>query len=103
MGFTVFKTPKPKGFKYTPRYYDPKKEALERRKAELGIDSKLSHHEQLRSRMSNRWNKEEDDQRSILSRTVSYLIYGTVIALSIYFILFTNIIETILSSFGVTQ
>lgn len=103
MGFTAFKTPKPKGFKYIPRYYDPKKEELERRKAELGIDSKLSHSEQLRSKMAGRWHQNDDDQRSILSRSISYLIYGTVIGLSIYFILFTNIIETILSSFGVTQ
>ncbi len=103
MGFFVFRTPKPKEFKYTPRYYDPKKEELERRKAELGLKNELSHNEELRLRMSRRWRKGSDEGKSTLSKTITYLIYGTFIILSIYFILFTDVIENVLRSFGVTH
>lgn len=33
--FTAFKTKKPRQFEYKPRYYDPEKEARDKRKAEL--------------------------------------------------------------------
>lgn len=104
MKIVSFKTPKPKSFKYTPRYYDPKKEELEKRKASLGIESTLSHNEELRLRMSRRWNSSKADEgRSTLSRVVTYLIYTTFIVLSIYFILFTDIINTMLRAFHVIR
>lgn len=41
MKISLFKLPKPREFKYTPRFYDPKKEAFEERvtriKSELGL------------------------------------------------------------------
>ena len=103
MGFFVFRTPKPKEFKYSPRYFDPKKEELERRKAELGLKNELSHNEELRLKISHRWRKSSDDDRSTMSKTITYLIYGSFIVLSIYFILFTDVIENVLRSFGVVH
>ena len=104
MKLISFRTPKPKSFKYTPRYYDPEKEKLERRKAELGLDSELSHNEQLKLRMSRRWGRNvQKDERSPLSKLVSYLVYATIVVGSIYFILFTDVIENMLRAFGVTN
>jgi len=104
MKIVSFKTPQPKSFKYTPRYYDPKKEELEKRKASLGLDNTLTHNEELRLRMSRRWRSgKEDEGRSTLSRVVTYLIYITFIGGSIYFILFTDIINTMLRAFGVIR
>ncbi len=104
MRLISFKTPKPKSFNYTPRYYDPKKEELEKKKAAMGIESELSHNEELRLRMSSRWGKKSvEDDKSLLSKIVTYLVYATFIGGSIYFILFTDIIEKMLQAFGVTN
>ena len=51
MRIISFRTPKPKSFKYKPRYYDQQKEELEKRKAAMGIDNELTHDESLRLRM----------------------------------------------------
>ncbi|MBC8320660.1 MAG: hypothetical protein H8E34_08050 [Bacteroidetes bacterium] len=104
MRIVSFRTPKPKSFKYSPRYYDPKKEELEKKKAAMGFDNSLSHNEEFRLRMSKRWTRGNIvDEKPILSRIVTYLIYATFIGGSIYFILFTDIIEKMLSAFGVTN
>jgi uncharacterized membrane protein YraQ (UPF0718 family) len=104
MRLISFKTPKPKSFNYTPRYYDPKKEELEKRKAALGVENSLSHNEELRLRISSRWSKHSiEDDKPLLTKMVTYLIYATFIGGSIYFILFTNIIEKMLQAFGVTN
>ena len=100
MRFTLFKTPRPKKFNYQPRYYDPKKEEWERRKAELGYESKLNKEEQLRLKMS-RWRKGSDPGGiNVMGRFISYFIYFVVIAGSVYVILFTNLIENFLALFG---
>lgn len=99
-----FRTPKPKSFKYKPRYYDKQKEELEKRKAAMGIDNELTHNEGLRLRMDKRWRSGNvDEEKSILSRIVTYLIYAIFIGGSIYFIMFTDIVEQILRAFGVTK
>ena len=104
MRIISFKTPKPKRFNYKPRYFDPEKEALERRKAEMGVESNLTHKEELKLQMSRRWGKNyAEEEKSILSRVVTYLIYAVFIGGSIYLILFTNIIENMLKAFGVTN
>lgn len=104
MKLISFRTPKPKSFNYTPRYYDPEKEKLERRKAELGLDSELSHNEQLKLRISRRWGRNvQKDDRSPVSKLISYLVYTTIVVGSIYFILFTDVIENMLRAFGVTN
>lgn len=104
MALTFFKTPKPKSFNYSPRYYDQKRDELEKKKAILGLENELSRNEELRIRMSNRWGRRNmEEGRSTLSKTVTYLIYATFIGLCVYFILFTNIIENMLRAFGVTN
>lgn len=35
IGFSAFKTAKPRGFQYVPRYFDPEKDAREHRRREL--------------------------------------------------------------------
>ena len=104
MALTFFKTPKPKSFKYPARYYDQKKDELEKRKAVMGVENRLSHDEELRLRMSNRWGRFDGlEEKSTLSKVVKYLVYGSFIAVTIYFILFTEIIENMLKAFGVTN
>ena len=48
MAFSMFHAPKPRKFNYTPRYFDPNQEALEKKKAAMGLDSKLSEQEKRR-------------------------------------------------------
>ncbi|MBN2615873.1 MAG: hypothetical protein JXR71_09285 [Bacteroidales bacterium] len=100
MRFSLFKTPQPKKFNYQPRYYDPKKEEWERRKAELGYDSNLTKEEKLRLQMS-RWKKGNETGGNNTARIITYFIYGALIAGSIYVILFTNLIENFLTLFGI--
>jgi len=99
MRLTFFKTPQPKKFNYQPRYYDPKKEEWERRKAELGYGSKLSKEEQLRLRMS-RWKRGNDSGSEKKVQLLRYAIIFAFIAGSIYVILFTNLVENFLALFG---
>lgn len=104
MRIISFRTPKPKSFNYNPRYYDQKKEELEKRKAAMGLDSKLTHGEGLRLRMEKRWRAgSSDDERSILTRVITYLVYSIFIGGSIYIIMFTDIVEQMLRAFGVTN
>lgn len=100
MRFTLFKTPKAKKFNFPARYYDPQREEWERRKAELGYDSKLSKEEQMRVQMSRRWER-QNSERTNTSRIISYTIYALVILGGIYVIFFTHLIENFLTLFGV--
>ncbi len=103
MRFVTFRTPKPKRFSYKPRYYDEDKEALEKRKAELGYDSSLSHRESLKLQMSKKWKKggSDDYSRSNLSKAISYIFIIAFIVGGIYMIFFTNFIEKLLALFGI--
>jgi|FLOH01.1.fsa_nt_gi hypothetical protein len=105
MRIISFRTPKPKSFKYNPRYYDEKKEELEKRKAAMGLDSRITHDEGLRLRMDKRWRAGSNnvEEKSILARIITYLIYTIFIGGSIYIIMFTDIVEQILRAFGVTK
>ena len=51
MGFFMFHRPEMPKFNYIPRYYNPEKEALEKKKAAMGLDSELSDSEKLRVKM----------------------------------------------------
>ena len=42
LGFTAFKTRKPREFDYRPRFYDPEQEAREERKKELRAERELA-------------------------------------------------------------
>ncbi len=102
MRFVTFRTPKPKQFTYKPRYYDEEKEALEKRKAELGYDSKVSHHESLRLQMSKRWRKTDNEyKRSRLSRFISYFFVVFIAVGGVYLIFFTDFVEKLIALFGI--
>ncbi len=104
MRFYLFRTPKPKRFSYTPRYYDPEKERLERRKAELGLRSELSHKESLRLRMDKTWKKYDGGSgKNLVARVIYYTFYAFLIFGSIYVIFFTDFVEKLLMLFGVTN
>ncbi len=100
MRLVFFKTPKAKKFGYQPRYYDAKKEEWERRKAELGYTSKLTKEEELRLKMSGRWQKDMESGNNRAIRLLTYFVYTVFILGSIYVILFTGLIENFLKLFG---
>ncbi len=101
MRLTLFKTIKPKKFNYSPRFYDPDKEALEKRKAALGLDSNLSDSEKLRLKMDQRWRGAKNQAQPNPFRNISLLIYIGVIGFGVYFIFFTDFINKLLRAFGV--
>ena len=47
----------PKKFNYIPRYYNPEEQAWEEKKAAAGLDSKLTHEEQLRAQMRREYDR----------------------------------------------
>lgn len=97
MGF--FYRPKPKGFNYIPRYYDPEKEAWEQKKAEAGLNTNLSHEEELRLQMRKKWgvNKDKEDPTERRSKMIRTLIIVGIVVVAFYYIfctpMFTNIIS----------
>jgi Flp pilus assembly protein TadB len=101
MRFILFRTPKPKQFKYKPRYFDEDKERIEQRKAELGLDSELSHSDSLRFRMRRRWKHQEESGNQNLRRFIYYAFYAFVIIGGIYVIFFTDLVENLVALFGV--
>lgn len=97
MGF--FYKHKPKGFNYIPRYYNPEKEAWEQKKAEAGLETNLSHEEQLRLQMRKKWGTEknaEDPSERRYNMIRTFVIVGVVVV-AFYFIfctpMFTNIVS----------
>jgi hypothetical protein len=102
MRFVLFKTPKPRQFRYKPRYYDEEKERLEKRKAELGLNSELSEREALRIRMRSKWRKGSKHQGSSnLSRLIYFGFYAFVVIGGVYLIFFTDFVEKLITLFGV--
>lgn len=101
MRFVTFRTPKPRQFKYKPRYYDEDKEALEQKKAALGYKAKVSKHENLRLQMSRRWHKNEDiEEKSLLSKIIYYAFFGTIIIGGVYVIFLTDFVYKLIALFG---
>ena len=102
MRIVMFKTPTPKRFKYKPRYYDEEKDKLEQRKAELGLDSQLTKQESLRLRMRRRWKPDDvDTGKNRLSKVIYYGFYAFVIIGGVYAIFFTDLVDKIISLFGI--
>lgn len=89
----------PKKFNYMPRYYDPDKEAWEKKKAELGYDAQLSHEDQLRMKMRRSWGvaKEEMSKEEQRARLIRRIVLGVFVAFLFYFVfctpLMTNIVR----------
>jgi len=104
MRIVSIKTPKPKSFSYKPRYYDQQKEELEQKKAMMGLQSRITHNESLKLQMMKRWRTDNlNEEKSLLSKIITYVTYALFIGGTIYFIMFTDIIEKLLSAFGVMK
>lgn len=103
MKFVLFRTNKPKKFSYRPRYFNPEKEAMERRKAELGVEQELTENEALRARMTSRWRQKNPEAFGNKYQRMSFIVYGTVILGGIYLIFFTDFIANILYAFGLIK
>jgi len=103
MRLIFFRTPKARKFSYQPRHYDAKKEEWERRKVELGYNSELSKEEQIRLKMSSRWQRNTGTTNSMSTRLLTYFVYAVFILGSIYVILFTGLIENLLALFGLVS
>lgn len=102
MRFTFFRTPKPKEFNYSPRYYDEERERLEQRKAELGLDSTLSPKESLRLQMKKRWRQGGNNPgTNSLSKVIYYAFYGFVGIGGVYVIFFTDMVDKLIMLFGI--
>jgi hypothetical protein len=87
MNITFFRIPKPKHFHFTPRYYDERKEAAERRKKEL-LSSGMDHSETgLRDKMHRRWGEEgrRSHKKSDIQRIVIFLVISAVLIFLIFF------------------
>jgi hypothetical protein len=102
MRFILFRTNKPRRFSYRPRYYNPEKEALERRKAEMGLEAELTEQEARRMRMSARWRNQNPANFEDKYKRTSFIIYGSVVLLGIYVIFFTDFIDNLIRAFGLT-
>ena len=96
MGF--FYKHKPRSFNYIPRYYDPQKEEWERKKAEAGLDAKLSHEEQLRLQMRSRWgaDKYKEDPAERRSKMIRIFVIGAIVAVAFYYIFCTPMITRLI-------
>jgi len=88
MKIFMFRTPKPKRFNFKPRYYDPDKEEIEKRKYDLGITDSDDPEIRLRAEMKKKWRNEARTSRrkSDLQRTLFFIV---IIALLVYIIFFT--------------
>lgn len=84
-----FRTPKPRRFKYPPRYYDEEKERLERRKKELGIGNQSDTGGSQRADLSGEWQRlRRRDSTRRKSTQISVLVYLIIAAILLYFIFF---------------
>jgi hypothetical protein len=87
MKIVFFRTPNPKQFNYPPRYYDPEKERMERRRKESGITG--AGRNDLRSQFQNNWRRLRNTDRSRKRKSeISVLVYLFIVAILIYFIFF---------------
>ncbi|MDN5349259.1 MAG: hypothetical protein PWQ54_655 [Bacteroidales bacterium] len=102
MKFVLFRTNKPRRFSYRPRYYNPEKEALERRKAEMGLKAELTEQEAMRMRMSARWRNQHPAKFEDKYKGTSFIIFGSVVLIGIYVIFFTDFIDNLIRAFGLT-
>ncbi len=88
---------KPKKFNYIPRYYDPEQQAWEEKKAAAGLDSKLTHEEQLRIKMRQKWgaSRNEENKEEQRSKLIRRIVLGVFILFVFYFIFCTPVLNNI--------
>ena len=103
MGIFMFHRPEMPKFNYIPRYYDPEKEELERRKAALGLDSKLSDSEKLRVQMRQRWGRDINDGKKVTNAySFKWLRIAIIVGISAFLIaviFFTPFLENFVTMF----
>ena len=103
MGIFMFHRPEMPKFNYIPRYYNPEKEELEKRKAAMGLDSKLSDSARLRVQMRQRWGRSIDDGKSLKQgysfKWLRYAIIFGISAFLISVIFFTPFVENFVTMF----
>lgn len=102
MKFSFFHTPKPRTFNYIPRYYNPEQEALEKKKAAMGLDSKLSEREKRRMRIRNAYGYDPDDYKEkskIGFKTVRFVLFFGLMFFFVYVIFETPFVEKFFEMF----
>lgn len=103
MGFFMFHRPEMPKFNYIPRYYDPEKEELEKRKAAMGLDSKLTDSEKLRVKMRKSWGRGIEDGRKLKQgysfKWIRYAIIFGISAFLIAVIFFTPFLDNFVTMF----
>ena len=102
MKFSFFHTPKPRTFNYIPRYYNPEQEALEKKKAAMGLDSKLSEREKRRMRIRNAYGYDPEDYKEkskIGFKTVRYVLFFGLMFFFVYVIFETPFVEKFFEMF----
>ena len=89
----------PKKFNYIPRYFDPEQQAWEEKKAAAGFDSKLTHEEQLRLQMRQKWGakKNEESKEEQRNKLIRRIVLGVFILFIFYFIFCTPVLNNIVS------
>lgn len=87
----------PKKFNYIPRYYDPEQQAWEEKKAAAGLDSKLTHEEQLRIKMRQKWGTKgsEESKEEQRYKLIRRIVLGVFILFIFYFIFCTPVLNNI--------
>lgn len=103
MGLYFFHTPKPRKFNYIPRHFDPNQEALEKKKAAMGLESKLSEHEKRRMRIRTGFGydpAEYEEKRSTIGfKGMRYIVFLGLIIFFTYVIFGTPLLERFFEMF----
>ena len=103
MRFSFFHTPKPRTFNYVPRYYNPEQEALEKKKAAMGLDSKLSENEKRRMRIRTAYGRDFEETKEKNNKFgyngMRYIIFGGLILFFTYIIFATPLLENFFTMF----
>lgn len=88
---------KPRKFNYRPRYFDPEQQAWEEKKAAAGLDSKLTHEEQLRLKMRRSWSapSNEESKEEQRSKLIRRIVLGVFVAFLFYFIFCTELMTNV--------
>lgn len=89
----------PKKFNYIPRYYNPEEQAWEEKKAAAGLDSKLTHEEQLRVQMRQKWraNNSEETKAEQRTRLIRRIVLGVFVVFMFYIVFGTNLMTNIVT------
>lgn len=87
MKIVFSKTPKPKRFNFPSRYYDPRKEELEKRRM-MREDGKLTAEDRIKGSMNSAWHKEDrkKNNRRNITTTLIYLAIAAILIVLIFFV-----------------